>query len=306
MMMNDIKEIKINEKELSNFDKLIMDDKDNEKYTALVHPLIFVEKDNECFASSRPIFTGAPIDMMCDSNLELIDKKEPMQKVFDDNQLKYDIYGELFFDQRFTVIESLKNMIIESSSLTFNNYWRYVCSSIINIPEYYCLICINKFIKHLRENTQELYRFLGGFATTVEEVHLTYKDAMLEKKVYTPLFSYIDQKAIIMSQYISGLMGQTIHEFLFDYLVNNNDNTFIQGLIDNGSVIANQLMNNNRSDTNSFLYSLITQAIYPSFYNLTMTCISPSIGNILSSGVNSLFTLYNDVKYESMRLSKDN
>lgn len=303
-------EIKTNEKKTltSNFDKIIykqiQEESEIENGDPIIRPLIFCT-DSENSTESRPIITSFPINMMSDSNLELIDKKIPMNDVFDNEMIKDDIYSELFFDQRFTIIETLKNMIIETSSLTFNNYWKFVNESLLHLPEKYAIECIDVFIKHLRSNEQEIIRFIGGFATTIESVHLIYEDKMLDNEVCHSLFSYIDQKSIIMSQYISGLMGQSIYEFLFDKFVNNRDDILITMLLNDGSVIIKRLLEDNKSDIDTFIYSLISKAIYPSFYNLTMYSINPSIGNILSSGINSLFTLYNDVKHVSNKISKE-
>jgi len=307
MMSN---EMKINEKKslTSNFDKIIykqiQEESEKENVDPIVRPLIFCT-DSENSTEHRPIITSFPINMMYDSNLELIDKKIPMKDIFDNEMIRDDIYSELFFDQRFTIIETLKNMIIETSSLTFNNYWKFVNESLLHLPEKYAIECINVFIYHLRSNEQEIIRFIGGFATTIESVHLIYEDKMLDSEVYHPLFTYVDQKSIIMSQYISGLMGQSIYEFLFDKFVNNRDDILINMLLNDGSVIIKGLLEDNKSDINAFIYSLISKAIYPSFYNLTMYSINPSIGNILSSGINSLFTLYNDVKHVSNKISKE-
>lgn len=302
-------EIKTNEKKTltSNFDKIIykqiQEESEIENGDPIIRPLIFCT-DSENSTESRPIITSFPINMMSDSNLELIDKGIPM-KIFNNEMIRDDIYSELFFDQRFTIIEILKNMIIETSSLTFNNYWKFVNESLLHLPEKYAIECIDVFIKHLRSNEQEIIRFIGGFATTIESVHLIYEDKMLDNEVCHSLFSYVDQKSIIMSQYISGLMGQSIYEFLFDKFVNNRDNTLITMLLNDGSIIIKRLLEDNKSDINTFIYSLISQAIYPSFYNFTMYSINPSIGNILSSGINSLFTLYNDVKHVSNKISKE-
>lgn len=299
--MSNKQKVSVSENKLSLFDKLALKNITNNDAKSkddngcpIVRPLIFTSQDPKN-PINMPILNDITMEMMSDANLEICNQLN----CFYDEADKY-IFANLYIDQRLIICDSVANAIIESTILSFSNYWTGVSKFILkSSDDSFRYDCIDKLRSNLKSNRSELCSFVENFL--IYYANIIKDNLVINKKdlkdCIQSIENYINQKGIVIAQYLSTIIASTISDFLFDRFININNSTEFEIMYNNSTVIK-ELYNNNYSDIEAFTITLIEYVIRPSLYTLVQSSISPSVSNILRSATASLYTMYNDAKFK--------
>ena len=310
--MNEV--LKFKKKELSDFDNSIMhiltseSAKERAKDNDIFCPVIFDYRNPE-EPIEAPLLSNLNNDMMFDSNIEAINSnKTVISKI--NNDIDARISYNLAVDQMHIAQKTIENSIIESSVMSFANYWAFAKSNIL------CNIltihdndfanygpkdsCTNIFYKKI-ENNSELHSMILQFLQIFSEVsscliNTDPKNPAINETNAQYIFDFAQRKAINISQYIAAIIIESIREGLFIYLSRYR----LEKMADNSKLIQQYI--NSNFDAKVMVQQIIEYSLYDSLYNLTQNCLYPSINNILTSAINSSFTMYADA-YELFKLN---
>lgn len=299
----------MNLNELTPFEKEVADVLSNDSVfdEYVIHPILFDPNFNGGDeVKESPILARINFNMISDSNTQILSTNKLLKDRFHNDKTNKYVLKDLFMDQRFIICKATLNNIIESSVMSFSNYWNWakqtILGNILEISDQFANhndSCIYKFNKNMYDDSDNLQGFIDGYLTGIEEssAFTTYNKIKSLSSEASAIENYTELKAINLSQYITTIIVKTIHESLFAYL-----SDYRIDLMSEKSFLLKSLKANNYN-MNMIVEYLIGNTLYNSLYNFTMNCLNPSIYNILYSAATSYFTMYNDVlvNYDSIK-----
>jgi hypothetical protein len=299
--MNEV--LKFKKKELSSFDNSMMNiltgesAKERAKDNDLFCPVIFDYRNPE-EPIETPLLSNLNNDMMFDSNIEVLNSNKSIVSNIND-AMDARINYNLAADQMYIAQKTIENNIIESSVMSFANYWTFVKSNILcnilSINDEFDLgedSCACIFYKKI-ENNFELHSMILQFLQIFSEVSSSLintdpRNPGIDEINAQYIYDFAQRKAINISQYITAIIIESIREGLFRYL-----SKYRLEIMAKDSKLIQQYINSN-FDPRVMVQQLIEYSLYDSLYNFTQNCLNPSINNILTSTIHSSFTMYSD------------
>lgn len=265
----------------------------------VIHPIIFDTSQPDS-PIQTPILSRINFEMLYDVNNEALEKKSSFEcNGCDDRDVNIAAFQDLSSDQFVIIKNTLINNIIESTLMSFSNYWAYAKKDILNNvlrfkAEYGNVSDPNpvyKLSKSINENIDQLKGFIDGYLQVFKLISMKYLSSgeNISLEIVDYITEYTDRKAVHLSQFLMNLIAKSIHESLFDYL----NNYAVENIIKNSNLL--EQFKDNGYNMSTTIEQLVGYVLYDSLYKFTMECLNPSMNNILSSAQGTFFTLYNDL-----------
>ena len=267
---------------------------------------------------STPILSALTFNTISDSSLEIATNKDKFLPDIDQN-LKHEVYKALQTDVCNNILYTIMNNIIESSTLTFNAWWSAMANKYFKFKENDKTI--NEFTLNLQppamfhnyitDNNYKYNSILGKSIHTfiANTLRFKYKD----KCINTPeeiletheclthdYVKYVETTSINLTNFIAVVFIEALTNYLFKFVTFAPSYSIINTVISDSSDLLNKINNNKEGviDVN-FAHLCIESILEDSLYNVILTCIKPSIYNILETSASSFFYVYQDMYKES-------
>lgn len=274
------------------------DKKDKVDPGIIIHPVIF-DTPHPDSPLQTPILSRINFEMLYDANIEALDRKSSFERSgCDDNTVNVAAFQDLSTDQFIIIKNTLLNNIIESTLMSFSNYWAYAKKDILNnvlrFETEFNVSDLNPVYtlsNNINDNIDQLKGFIDGYLQVFKLISMKYLsgEKQFSFEIADYVVEYTDRKSVHLSQFLMSLIVKSINQSLFTYLSNYR----VENIIKNSNLL--KYFEDNGSNMNITIEQLVGYVLYNSLYSFTIDCLNPSMYNILSSAQGTFFTLYNDL-----------
>ena len=302
-------EIENNNLLTKEMDKALINRATNEvtmNYDWVIRPLIFDAESSSPVIT--PILSALTFNTISDSSLEIID-----QSISDDinESIKDQVYKTLNNDACNNILYTIINNIIESSTLTFNAWWESMHNKylILNNEDKSLLNFIADrqppalFYNYIRDND---YKYNSILTKSIQNfISNTLKFKYYDKLLNDPVkiksndpynkdyMMYLEFTAINISNFITVVFVDAITNYLFKNI--SLSIKCINDIICESSDLINSMNKDEDINRKNFIHTSIEYILEDSLYDVILSCIKPSIVNILESSIGSFFYVFSDM-----------